>query len=30
MTNAASFNPDQNLPLAGLGYWSFDNSKAAG
>jgi hypothetical protein len=30
MTNTASFNPDQNLSLAGLRYWSFDNPKATG
>jgi hypothetical protein len=28
MTDSARFNPDQNLSLAGLGNWSFNDSKA--
>jgi hypothetical protein len=30
MTNAASFNPDQNLSFVGLGYRSFNDLKITG
>jgi hypothetical protein len=30
MTDSARFNPDQNLSLARLGNWSFNNPKATG